>query len=50
MHRHIEPADLLDNLSRQLKDVVILNDGATAGEYPLTLGPGRMQSSLPLFG
>lgn len=26
MHRHIEPSDLLDNLGRQLNDVVILNE------------------------
>jgi hypothetical protein len=50
MHRHIEPSDLLDNLGRQLNDVVILNGGATVGEYPLTFGPGGMQRGLPLFG
>ena len=50
MQWRIQPSDLLDNLSRQFNDVVILNDGSTAGEYPLTFGPGGMQSSLPLFG
>ena len=49
MHRCIEPADLRNNLGRQLSDVVILNDGATEGEYSLTFGPGGLQSGLPLF-
>src|SRR6185503_8303076 len=47
--RQILPAHLFNDLSCQLNDIVVPNDGVTVGKYALAFDPGGMQSCLPLF-